>query len=402
MLELLSEHHVTASTETPSILKLPALLASFLSLRESFTFRPNATQALRDILEVVLLHTIEKGSHLSRFGEEGADLAQVLRTANWSNMGDIGSAVYSDADHPAVKYMATSIWPSGQSSCIRVAHLLMGDSVVEPQEIVQCYIDALHNDRKEPLVVIIPHVVWFNGRIMPVRQICQAIKSHWPLSVTVVDGAQAVGHVPLSIEECSRENPHIDFYVGCCHKWLMGPETLGFMRVGERFRKNCRRCVTFLAVSDCVTDSSAIGFQDEGTHFGTQQRGMALSVLAAVSELEKRFKNIESVHRQIMDRSDCLRHELRAIQGLISMEPNEKHRSGIISFSFRENDRAISKVVENRLEQNGYHTARYQSDLSESTGFAGKWFLRLSPSPYFPITESKNVADIIAESFAHE
>ncbi|MBM3817990.1 MAG: aminotransferase class V-fold PLP-dependent enzyme [Acidimicrobiia bacterium] len=74
------------------------------------------------------------------------------------------------------------------------------------------------------------HVTNGTGQLFPVREICLLARSRGV--VTIVDGAQAVAHVPVNLHalEC-------DFYGTSLHKWLMAPHGTGFLYVRrERIR----------------------------------------------------------------------------------------------------------------------------------------------------------------------
>jgi selenocysteine lyase/cysteine desulfurase len=58
---------------------------------------------------------------------------------------------------------------------------------------------------------------------LPTREVVQAIRRHGKLNLVVVDGAQAVGHIPLSLadDDC-------DLFLAGSHKWLRAYYPLGF------------------------------------------------------------------------------------------------------------------------------------------------------------------------------
>jgi len=77
--------------------------------------------------------------------------------------------------------------------------------------------------------IFISHITSATGLILPVEPIIQKAKALG--LITIVDGAHAPAHIPLSIEQLQP-----DFYTGACHKWMMAPKGCSFLYVS----KSCR------------------------------------------------------------------------------------------------------------------------------------------------------------------
>lgn len=69
-------------------------------------------------------------------------------------------------------------------------------------------------------LVALSHVSWATGALLPVREIAEM--AHARGALVAVDGAQAVGAIPVSVEELG-----VDFYAVPGQKWLLGPEGIG-------------------------------------------------------------------------------------------------------------------------------------------------------------------------------
>jgi L-cysteine/cystine lyase len=69
-------------------------------------------------------------------------------------------------------------------------------------------------------LVSLSHVSWATGALLPVREIAEI--AHARGALVAVDGAQAVGAIPVSVEELG-----VDFYAVPGQKWLLGPEGIG-------------------------------------------------------------------------------------------------------------------------------------------------------------------------------
>ena len=69
-------------------------------------------------------------------------------------------------------------------------------------------------------LVSVSHVTWATGARLPIREIAELAHSRGAL--IAVDGAQAVGAIPVAVEELG-----VDFYAVPGQKWLLGPEGIG-------------------------------------------------------------------------------------------------------------------------------------------------------------------------------
>ncbi|WP_257139196.1 aminotransferase class V-fold PLP-dependent enzyme [Priestia megaterium] len=75
-------------------------------------------------------------------------------------------------------------------------------------------------------LIVLSHIFWESGNINPIKEICKYAKS---LGIMVlIDGAQALGTMPVNVKELGA-----DFYVFPAHKWLLGPEGIGFMYISS-------------------------------------------------------------------------------------------------------------------------------------------------------------------------
>ena len=77
-------------------------------------------------------------------------------------------------------------------------------------------------------MVVLSHILWNTGQVLPLAEISQAIRSYStskPVRI-LVDAAQSVGLLPLNLSELGA-----DFYAFTGHKWWCGPEGLGGLYV---------------------------------------------------------------------------------------------------------------------------------------------------------------------------
>ena len=139
-----------------------------------------------------------------------------VRSLDWK-AGD--RLAISDVEHQSTRRMArtmesllgvkTTIVPSGNGSTFSPSNLLENlDQLLTPDH----------------QMLILSQVANTDGRRLAVKEACQMARERGV--VTVVDGAQALGAFPTSVDEIGA-----DFYAGSAHKWLLGPAGVGFLVV---------------------------------------------------------------------------------------------------------------------------------------------------------------------------
>jgi L-cysteine/cystine lyase len=118
-------------------------------------------------------------------------------------------------------------------------------------------------------LVAISHVDWTTGEVLPLEEI--STLAHGRGSLTLVDGAQSVGNIPVDIPATG-----VDMYAFTGHKWVLGPEGMGafYVRPGleEYFHEGARRfeastispalAAGFAAAAEAVYERGPEGFAE--------------------------------------------------------------------------------------------------------------------------------------------
>lgn len=146
-----------------------------------------------------------------------ASINQILRGIKW-NKGDI---VYvTPYEHNAV--MRTLYVLSIEFS-IDIVHIPIDPVTFEVDLDKMDYLFS----QKKPKCVCTTHVSNVTGYILPIKEIMVIAKKY--NSITLVDGAQALGLIPFKLEEME-----VDFYAFAGHKTLYGPFGIaGFIIKGD-------------------------------------------------------------------------------------------------------------------------------------------------------------------------
>ncbi len=133
----------------------------------------------------------------------------------------------SDCEHPGVV-----------AACVELArrHDLGLDSLpvkqlrADQQQTDQGVLDALEQClRPRTQLVVLSHLLWNTGQIMPVAAVAQRLKQHTQQPFLLVDAAQSFGQIP--VDEAATAS---DIYGFTGHKWACGPEGLGGVALSER------------------------------------------------------------------------------------------------------------------------------------------------------------------------
>ena len=83
--------------------------------------------------------------------------------------------------------------------------------------------------QKNTKLVVLSHLLWNTGQIMPIELISKRLKEHSSKPYLLVDAAQSFCHIPIK-GACDTA----DIYAFTGHKWAYGPEGLGAVVLSAR------------------------------------------------------------------------------------------------------------------------------------------------------------------------
>jgi selenocysteine lyase/cysteine desulfurase len=109
-------------------------------------------------------------------------------------------------------------------------------------------------------------------------------------ALTIIDGAHAIGNIPLAIETLG-----VDAYVTNLHKWLCTPRGAALVWVSKLLQPLVRPLVTSHGVG--------LGFQAEHLWAGTADMSVWLSAQTAVEVFQRFGDDAMRKHRQVILKS---------------------------------------------------------------------------------------------------
>ena len=160
-------------------------------------------------------------------------------------------------------------------------------------------------------VVFLSHITSPTALTFPIREICH--RAHAAGILSVIDGAHAVGQLPLDMQDLG-----VDFYASNCHKWLCAPKGSAFLYA----RPERQHMVEPLVVS-WGYEAERPGrskFVDEQEWTGTHDPSAYLAVPEAIRFVEEH--GWDAVHAQCHALAQVARARIGELTGLPHICPD--------------------------------------------------------------------------------
>ena len=213
--------------------------------------------------------------------------------------GDL--VITSDQEHPST----------------RQAHITLRQRGIEVLVIPACseesflaHLEEACKDRRTKLITI-SHVAHTDGRIFPVRQVSEISARHNVM--LVIDGAQAVGHIPVDLRTLD-----VDVYFFSGHKWCAGPMGTGALVLTKRFKDRAARR---------ESGRSETGFTAEYVDFGTQNIGLIAGFGRACERTQQELPAMSGLARF----RALFKGRVTGVHDIECAEWNGPHAPGIMS-----------------------------------------------------------------------
>jgi L-cysteine/cystine lyase len=208
----------------------------------------------------------------------GADVGEIALVHSTS--GAMNAAVWSIDLRPGDRIVTTQAEHPGALGPVHVAASRAGAELAiadvgfggDDQATLAAFDAAITAGTK---IVALSHVLWATGARLPIREI--ATLAHERGARVIVDGAQAVGAIPVSVADLG-----VDFYAIPGQKWLLGPEGTGALWCDPAIVADSQPTnaswFTFerLSATEAVPWKDARRFEDSG-HYRPGVTGLARS-----------------------------------------------------------------------------------------------------------------------------
>jgi selenocysteine lyase/cysteine desulfurase len=112
----------------------------------------------------------------------------------------------------------------------------------DERQLIQCIVDEVLRDGGVEFMII-DHVCWSPGMIMPIEEVCAQIRGREPTmgrTFIIIDGAHAIGQLDLqplfarnAAHQAATGYPLFDAYFSNFHKWFMAPRSAAFLYVSR-------------------------------------------------------------------------------------------------------------------------------------------------------------------------
>lgn len=152
-------------------------------------------------------------------------------------------------------------------------------------------------------MIVISHIFWKTGEVVPIKEVIDI--AHSKGIKVLVDGAQAVGSYPVNLH-----NINADFYCFPAHKWLYGPEGLGFLFVRKNIQKDLDITFSGISTFEHFNDYNDYSIRDNGQRWelGTIFRPSVYGMNDVLKYLTYtiKFKNIYIKTQRLNNYMKCL------------------------------------------------------------------------------------------------
>jgi len=226
-------------------------------------------------------------------------------------------------------------------------------------------------------VIQITHMYHWNGRVLPVKRICELARSKG--IITIVDGAQTFAQMPVSFRDLD-----CDYFVTSLHKWLGAPVGNGMLIVRES-----RIDSTWPLLAPFDPPPLRIDKFDHwnlGTYNAAVQAGIAPAIHF------HREIGTENIHARLRELTRYWVGQVRDIPGFRLYTPMDTDDLGAVSlFSM---DRLDARKIEQELRQ----THRVHVKFRQARNIAG---LRVSPHIYMLKSDLDLFVDALRRAIRH-
>ncbi len=242
-----------------------------------------------------------------------------LWSVNWQK-GD--HLLLSDCEHPGIVAIALALQVRFgiEISYFPLQTTLNQHSNAEIVELVRQHLQP------QTRMIVINHICWNTGQILPLRQISQAC--HAQNVLVTVDAAQSVGALPLNLTEIEA-----DFYAFTGHKWWCGPLGVGGLYI--RPAAFAQTLPTFTGWRGLKSTRPDLQWRSDGQKFEVASSAYPLygALMAAIAHANQ-WGSPQQRYNRMCELSHYLWQELTLIPEINCLKTSLPE-SGLVAFTIR-------------------------------------------------------------------
>ena len=225
--------------------------------------------------------------------------------------------------------------------------------IIIPASSEERFLTQLDDICKERTIrlITVSHVAHTDGRVFPLQQVCEIAGRR--NVILAIDGAQAVGHVPVNLGTLD-----VDFYYFSGHKWCAGPMGTGALVMTQRYKEKHARQESGLSVT---------GSAQEYVDLGTQNIGL-ISGFARACEIKQ--QELPAMGGLASLRT-LLRERMSRMSDVNIAEWDGPHAPGILSFQVNKAGVDATRIAE-------YLNAKYDIAIKPLRYHESSHMLRVS------------------------
>ncbi|NJM27328.1 MAG: aminotransferase class V-fold PLP-dependent enzyme [Pseudanabaena sp. RU_4_16] len=239
-----------------------------------------------------------------------------LWSINWQQ-GD--RLLLSDCEHPGIIAIATQLQSRFgiEFSYFPLQQTLNGSD----RDVIEAISTHLHPRTR---MVMLSHICWNTGQVLPLKQIAQACHQHGIL--VAVDAAQSAGAVPLDLADLEA-----DFYAFTGHKWWCGPLGVGGLYIRPEIFD--RALPTFIGWRGITACKPNVEWQQNGQKFEVASSAYPLyGALREAIAHANQWGNQRERYERMCKLSGILWQKLAAIPQLACLRANPP-QAGLVAFT---------------------------------------------------------------------
>ncbi len=207
------------------------------------------------------------------------------------------------------------------------------------------------NLRSNTRLVIISHILWNTGQVLPLKEIVALCHENAPHTRVLVDAAQSAGALPLDQLGWRLPETGVDYYAFTGHKWWCGPAGVGALYVRPEVLEET--APTFVGWRGIEVDGEAnpTGWKPDGRRYEVATTDYPLwSALHEAMAVQTSWGTSQQRYDRILNLSERLWKGLRATSRVACLLPKAP-LSGLVSFQLIGEDGRPDPALHNALVQ---------------------------------------------------